>query len=275
MGLARSTFYYKNRVDIHAREQGDVEVKTKIEQIHLEFPSYGYRRITKQLRRDGVVVNSKRIRRIMRKFDLRPVVFKKLYTRTTDSKHHLQIYPNLLKGLVITQVNKAWAADITYIKIQTCFVYLGVLIDLYSRKVVGWALSRRLDQKLCLEALRMAIKSRTPKAGCIHHSDRGIQYASVAYIQELKLAGMKISMSRRANCYDNAFAETFFKTLKYEEVHLCNYETYFDVLERVPYFIEDVYNRKRLHSGIGYLPPSEFEARIGAVKQTNRPVLSL
>jgi len=209
----------------------------------------------------------------MKKFGLRPITWR-TFVRTTDSDHALPVYPNLLKKRQVRAVNQVWVADITYIRIRSSFVYLAAILDLYSRKVVGWAISRRIDTELCLAALQMAVNSR-PARGCIHHSDRGVQYAAADYVALLREHGLEISMSRKANPYDNAFMESFYKTLKYEEVHLWNYETYEDAIERLPFFIEEVYNRKRLHSSIGYVPPAEFEANVLKLKPADRPVLNL
>jgi transposase InsO family protein len=210
---------------------------------------------------------------VMKKFDLRPITWRR-FVKTTDSNHNLPIFPNLLKKRRVGAINQVWVADITYIRISSSFVYLAAILDLYSRKVVGWAISKRIDTQLCLSALEMAIHSRSPR-GCIHHSDRGVQYASTDYVDLLKQHGLQISMSAKGNPYDNAFMESFNKTLKYEEVHLWNYETYNDVIERLPFFIEEVYNRKRLHSSIGYVPPTEFEDSVLKLKPAKRPVLNL
>ena len=172
------------------------------------------------------------------------------------------VYPNLIKNQPVTAMNQVWVADITYIRIVTAFVYLAVILDLYSRKAIGYAISRQLDTNLSLAALQMAIETRSPRAGLIHHSDQGVQYAAHDYIDELKNHEITISMSRKGNPYDNAFAESFMKTIKTEEVYLWEYRTFDDVLKRIPYFIDQVYNQKRLHSSLGYIPPNEFETAL-------------
>ena len=192
---------------------------------------------------------------------------KRRWVNTTDSKHPFPRYPNLIKGMAVNKLNQVWLADITYIRIKTGFVYLAAILDAYSRRVIGYTVSKRLDTELTLNALRMAIAKRRASPGIIHHSDQGVQYAATEYVEELKSNGFVISMSRRGNPYDNAEMESFFKTLKYEEVNLSEYETYQDVMERLPYFIEDVYNRKRLHSALGYLPPIEFEELVSRENQ--------
>jgi putative transposase len=273
-GLAPSSFYYKSSPQYQRRRvEEDEKLRQQIERILEEFPSYGYRRIERELKRRRIVANTKRIRRVMKVFGLQPILWRRLI-RTTDSGHALPVYPNLLKKRQVRAVNQAWVSDITYIRIRSSFVYLAAILDLYSRKVVGWAISKRVDTELCLTALQMALTDR-PARGCIHHSDRGVQYASAAYVTLLRLHGLQISMSAKGNPYDNAFMESFYKTLKYEEVHLWNYETYEEVIERLPFFIEQVYNRKRLHSSIGYVPPVEFEANVLKLKLADRPVLNL
>jgi putative transposase len=209
----------------------------------------------------------------MTKYDLRPITWR-TFIRTTNSRHAFPVHPNRIKNRQVRAVNQVWVSDITYIRIRSSFVYLAAILDLYSRKIVGWAISRRIDTELCLTALRMALEDR-PAQGCIHHSDRGVQYASADYVGLLRDYGLQISMSAKGNPYDNAFMESFYKTLKYEEVHLWNYETYDDVIDRLPFFIEEVYNRKRLHSSIGYVPPTEFEASVLKLKPADRPVLNL
>jgi len=273
-GLAPSSYYYKpDRAHRQRREAEDEKLRLQIEDIHAEFPGYGYRRIVRELDRRGVQVNSKRVRRVMDKYDLGPIVWR-AFIRTTDSRHQLRIYPNQIKNREVRALNEVWVADITYIRIRSSFVYLAAILDLYSRRIVGWAISKRIDSDLCLAALRMALDTR-PTRECIHHSDRGSQYASTDYVELLREHGFEISMSAKGNPYDNAYIESFYKTLQYEEVHLWNYETYDDVIERLPFFIEEVYNRKRLHSSIGYVPPNEFEDALVNMKPADRPVLIL
>lgn len=231
-----------------------------IEKAQAEFPFYGYRRIHAHLKRKcGVTVNGKRILRVMRKYGLKALIWRGFKVKTTDSDHPHGYAPNLLPGRRITGVNQVWVTDITYIRIVTGFVYLAVMLDLYSRRVVGWAISEKIDAELCLTTLDDAIEKRRPRAGLIHHSDRGVQYACGEYRQRLLDHEITASMSAQGYCYDNAFMESWFKTLKAEEVYLTEYETIDDVLKNVPRFIETVYNDKRLHSSLGYFSPVEFE----------------
>lgn len=274
MKLASSSYYYQPITDLQAIERRDALLRDHIERLQGEFPGYGYRRLGQQLRREGIVVNDKKIRRLQRKYHLFPIRWQSFKIATTDSNHHHRVYPNLLVGKTLNGINQAWVADITYIRIRQGFVFLAAILDRYSRKVIGWAISKRIDAELCVAALRIALEQRQPPAGCIHHSDRGVQYACGEYITILEQAQMQISMSRTANPYDNAHMESFFKTLKYEEVHLANYETYDDVIQRIPHFIEEVYNSKRLHSALGYLPPAEYEMAIqSSTKTADRPSL--
>jgi len=245
------------------------DLRDRIEGTCLEFPRYGYRRVTHQLQREGWWVNRKTVLGLMRENDLLCRVRRK-WTRTTDSDHPYRAYPNLIRDLEITGLNQLWLADITYIRTLTGFVYLAVILDAYSRKAVGYAISTSIDTALTLRALRRAIEGRCPEPGCIHHSDRGVQYASHDYIAELENHQFQTSMSRRGNVYDNAMAESFIKTLKYEEVYLWEYRTLADVESRLPYFIEEVYNRKRLHSALGYRPRNEFEELL-QVEQREMP----
>ena len=201
-------------------------------------------------------------RKRSREYGLYPEIRQAFTMATTDSDHGLLVYPNLVKHREVNGPNEVWVADSTYIRIATCFVYLAIVLDLFSRNVIGWAIAKHLKKELSLEALNMAIETRKPEPGCIHHSDQGVQYACHEYVHTLTAAELQISMSRKGNPYDNAYAESFMKTLKHEEVSLWNYETYADVIERIPYFIEEVYNAKRRHSALGYVPPEEFEQRM-------------
>ncbi len=211
-------------------------------------------------------------------YGLRALIWKGFKVKTTDSNHKQGYAPNLLPGMDITGLNQVWVADITYIRILTGFVYLAAILDLFSRKVIGWAISKRIDSDLCIAALKLAIDDRKPSPGCVHHSDRGVQYASTEYRKELQGAGLVESMSAKGYCYDNAFMESWFKTLKAEEVYLTEYETIEDVLEHVPKFIDAVYNTKRLHSSLQYFSPNEFEKMFEEgllTKQGVQPVLNL
>lgn len=269
MEMSTSSYYYRPRRDPVAKAEADEDLRDFIEKVQAELPHTGYRRVRRYLAQSGVIVNEKRIRRVMRENGLFAEVKKAFKVATTDSRHGLPVYPNLVKDVAITGPNQVWAADLTYIRIATCFVYLAVILDLFSRKVIGWAIHRSLHRELCVAALKMALEERRPAAGCIHHSDRGVQYASEEYVQLLTENEMVISMSRKGNPYDNAFAESFMKTLKHEEVLLNDYETMTDVVERVPWFIEEVYNQKRLHLSIGYMTPVAFEARYWKTKNND------
>lgn len=237
---------------------GDMELRSEIQRIALEWPAYGYRRVQAELQRRGWSVNHKYVLRLMRADNLLCLRRRK-FILTTDSNHGLPIYPNLAKEMTLTDINQLWVADITYIRLAKEFVYLAVLLDAFSRRCIGWALQRSLEAGLVLEALRMALRGRRPRPGLVHHSDRGVQYASADYTSQLERYGIRISMSRRGNVYDNALAETFIKTLKYEEVYRTEYGNLEEAKASMKEFLEKVYNQKRLHSALGYRPPGEFE----------------
>ena len=242
-------------------EDADIDLRDEIQRIALEWPCYGWRRMTAELRRRGWTVNHKRVRRILREDNLLCLRRRK-FVVTTDSNHNRPVYPNLAGELVPTGINQLWVADITYIRLEVEFVYLAVVLDAYSRRVIGWELDRTLEDDLSLAALCMALRSRTPAAGLVHHSDRGIQYASGDYTNLLKGNKILISMSRKGNPYDNAICESFIKTLKYEEVYRQEYRDLPEARASVEQFIGKVYNQKRLHSALGYRPPVEFEQSI-------------
>ena len=258
--VPRSAYY-------RARQQppGDNEtaLRDAIQRIALEMPAYGSRRITAELRRQGWVINRKRVQRLMREDNLLCLRRKK-FIRTTDSEHGLAVYPNLAPTLEVSGLNQLWVSDITYIRLWREFVYLAVVLDAFSRRVIGWSLGRTLEAELALAALRMALRTREFGPGLVHHSDRGVQYASGDYTDLLARHGIEISMSRKANPYDNAMAESFMKTLKYEEVYLFEYEDFAEAQRRIGQFLERVYNEKRLHSALGYLPPAEYEQTLSA-----------
>jgi putative transposase len=274
MKLAESTYYRDPKVTRKERDEQEADIRGKIEQIRVEFPRTGYRMLLAHLKRQGIKIGERKLRNVLKKFGLH-FRHKKKFVVTTNSNHHHEVHPNLIEELTINGINQVWASDITYIRINTGFVYLSVMLDLYSRKAIGWSISKKIDGNLTLSALSMAIERRKPPRGVIHHSDRGVQYLCDNYVAMLDSNGFHKSCSRKGNPYDNAWTESFMKTLKYDEIYMREYGTYLDVVEKLPNFIEEVYNKKRLHSAIGYLPPEEFENMIATEINVSQPLLQL
>jgi len=256
-GVSRASFYRFGE-GRPPRPDGDMDLRDAIQRIALEWPSYGRPRITAELRRRGWVVNPKRVYRLMREDNLL-CVRKRKFVVTTDSHHDCKVYPNLAADLVLTGINQLWVADITYIRLETEFVYLAVVIDAHSRRVIGWALDETAEDALTLTALQRALELRRPTPGLVHHSDRGSQYASGDYTDLLKAHGCQISMSHKASPWENAECESWMKTLKSEEVYRQEYRDLAEARASIAQFIDAVYNQKRLHSALGYRPPVEFE----------------
>jgi putative transposase len=254
--VSRSGFYRFE--DAEPDPDRDMDLRDAIQKVAVEWPSYGRPRITKELRRRGWKVNPKRVYRLMCEDNLL-CVRKRKFVVTTDSNHTRKVYPNLARGMFLTATDQLWRADITYIRLRDEFVFLAVILDAYSRRVIGWALDRTMEDSLTLTALRMALSRRVVEAGLIHHSDRGSQYASNDYTDLLKTNGIAISMSRKGNPWDNAACESFMKTLKYEEVLRNEYRDLAEARASIREFLEKIYNHKRLHSALGYVPPAEFE----------------
>ena len=255
-GLSRAGFY-RWRVPPEATSV-EMELRDEMQKVAAESPAYGYRRITAELQQRGFEVNHKRVLRMMREDNLL-CIRQRAFLVTTDSRHNLPVYPNLARDMNPTTINQLWVADITYVRLRTEFIYLAVVLDAFSRRVIGWALGRTLEAQLAVSALRMALIERQPAPGLVHHSDRGVQYASQEYTEMLKQHQATISMSRKGNPYDNAACESFMKTLKYEEVYRNEYRDFAEAHASIGEFLDRVYNQKRLHSALGYVPPAEFE----------------
>ena len=256
-GVSRASFY-RYEEDGTPGPDRDMDLRDAIQRIALKWPSYGRPRITAALRREGWTVNPKRVYRLLREDNLL-CVRKRKFLVTTDSNHKRRVYPNLAGQMTLTGIDQLWVADITYIRLETEFVYLAVVIDAFSRRVIGWALDRSVEDELTLAALRMALELRRPAAGWVHHSDRGSQYASGDYTDLLKAHGCEISMSHKASPWENGGCESWMKTLKYEEVYRQEYRDLAEARASLARFIDKVYNQKRLHSALGYRPPVEFE----------------
>jgi len=257
-GVSRASYYrgWQNQQP----EEEEVALRDQLQRLALKYRYYGYRPLTKLLKREGWVVNHKRVLRIMRQDNLLSLRRKK-FVITTQSGHGWHIYPNLARWVTTTEVNQLWVADITYVRLRHEFVYVAIILDVYSRRVVGWSIGEHVDSELAQQALQKAFEQRRPKPGLIHHSDQGWQYACGDYIKLLEQHEIEISMSRRGNPYDNAFAESFMKTLKTEEVDRRQYRSLEEAAASIGVFIDDFYNGERLHSALGYRSPTEFEAQ--------------
>src|SRR5258708_21816095 len=256
-GVSRASFYRYDPDDTVQTDR-DMDLHDAIQRIALEWPSYGRPRITAALRRQGWMVNTKRVYRLLREDNLL-CIRKRKFLVTTDSNHGRRVYPNLAREMVPTGINQLWVADITYIRLEMEFVYLAVVIDAFSRRVIGWALERTMEDELTLAALGMALELRRPPAGWVHHSDRGSQYACGDYTDLLKAHGCEISMSHKASPWENAGCESWMKTLKYEEVYRQEKRDPAEGRASLSRVIYQMYNQKRLHSALGYRPPVEFE----------------
>jgi transposase InsO family protein len=264
-GVSRPSFYRFDEEGLTNVDR-DMDLRDAIQRIALQWPSYGRPRITAELKRQGWKVGPNRVRRILREDNLLCVRKRKFVVPTTDSNHGRKVYPNLASEMELNGINQLWVADITYIRLEAEFVYLAVVIDAYSRRVIGWALDRTLADELALQALQIALEVRQPASGWVHHSDRGSQYASHDYSDLLKARGCRISMSHKASPWENGGCESWMRTLKYEEVYRQEYRDLSEARACLTVFIDKVYNHERLHSALGYRPPAEFEQQLGDAK---------
>lgn len=267
IGMSRASYYRCLEQDT-SRQQEECGLRDEIEKVALEWPSYGSRRITEELKRLGREVGRERVQSVLRQESLLCLRQPTSWLITTQSAHSLPVFPNLVPEAKLTGVDQLWVADITYIRLRTEFVYLAAILDAFSRRVIGWALERTLEASLCVAALEKALRSRSVKPGLIHHSDQGVQYCSKEYVGILAQHNIVGSMARKGNPFDNAVAESFWKTLKYEQVYRHDYETLEQARASIHHFIESIYNHRRLHSSLGYLPPVEFEAKLVAQERS-------
>jgi len=254
--VSRAGFY--RHFDEHAPRAAETDLRDHIQRVALQHRFYGYRRVAAELRWQGMVANHKRVLRVMREDNLLSLR-KRRFVVTTDSRHYRPIYPNLVAGRQISAPHQVWVADITYLHLREEFIFLAVVLDAFTRRVVGWALGESLQASLVLTALNQAVADRALPTGIIHHSDQGIQYASAELVDRLLELGFQISMSRKAAPWENGYAESFIKTLKAEEVYLRQYRNLDDARRSIGHFLDEVYNQRRLHSALGYLPPAQFE----------------
>jgi putative transposase len=253
--------YYRWLTSAPKQVQEDLQLRDAIHTIALDWPAYGSRRMTRELRKLGWKVNRKRVQRLMREDNLLCVA-KRKFVITTDSAHPLPVYPNLPPSMEVKGINQLWIADITYIRLEEEFIYLAVILDAHSRRVIGWSLDDTMAESLTVAALKMALSEREVPPGLVHHSDRGVQYAAGGYTQMLKDNGITISMSRKGNPWDNAACESFMKTLKHEEVNRTEYRNLADARTRIGRFLESLYNDRRMHSSLDYRSPNEFESNL-------------
>jgi putative transposase len=256
-GMSNAAFYRWRAPN----QEDAMDVRSAMHEIALEHPWYGYRPMARELqRRLGVAVNQKRVRRLMKLDGL--VCVRKTLRRWIGPKHGFARYPNLKADFTPTGIDQLWVADLTYVRLRSTFVFVAIVLDAFSRRCIGWSLMTHLRAELVIDALQMALRRRGPKPGLIHHSDQGVQYACDAYVELLRSQQIQPSMSRAGTPYDNAICERFMRTLKYEEVYVREYDSVSDARRSIGHFIEIVYNRKRLHSALGYVPPAEFEAAL-------------